>query len=170
MDENERTESIRQLQRALRTLHKNGSDIPEVKEDGIFGAETTAAVKAFQKSAGMEQTGEVDFRTWKNIMNETRASIDRITPPLPITPFVSDEASTAAPGEHTWAVYFAQVMLNAISVEYSGCDDVEINGTNSGATTEALKQIQRTAGISTCDGTLDKKTWNVLASMFEFVL
>lgn len=103
-------------------------------------------------------------------MNETRACIDRITPPLPITPFVSNEASTAAPGEHTWAVYFAQVMLNAISVKYSGYDDVEINGTNSGATTEALKQIQRTAGISTCDGTLDKKTWNVLASMFEFVL
>ena len=37
MDENERTESIRQLQRALRTLHKNGSDIPEVKEDGKIG-------------------------------------------------------------------------------------------------------------------------------------
>ena len=41
MDENERTESVRQIQRALRTLHKNGSDIPEIKEDGIFGSETT---------------------------------------------------------------------------------------------------------------------------------
>lgn len=170
MDENERAESIRQVQRALRTLHKNGSDIPEVKEDGIFGEETAAAVKAFQQNAGMEPTGEVDYQTWKNIMNETRAGIEKISPPLPITPFVSDEASSAKPGEHTWSVYFAQLMLNIISVRYSGYDDVEINGTNSGTTTEALRQIQRAGNISTRDGTLDKKTWNVIASMFEFVL
>lgn len=170
MDENERTESVRQIQRALRTLHKNGSDIPEIKEDGIFGIETTSAVKAFQRNTGMEQTGDVDYQTWKNIMNETRSSIDRITPPLPITPFISDEASSARPGEHTWAVYFAQLMLNVISVKYSGYDDVEINGTNSGTTTEAFKQVQRAGNISTRDGTLNKKTWNVIVSMFEFVL
>ena len=90
MNENERTESIKQVQRALRTLSKNGDDIPEVKEDGIFGSETTEAVRAFQRNAGMNQTGVVDYRTWEKIMNETRASIDKITPPLPITPFISD--------------------------------------------------------------------------------
>ena len=52
MNENERTESIKQVQRALRTLSKNGDDIPEVKEDGIFGSETTEAVRAFQRNAG----------------------------------------------------------------------------------------------------------------------
>ena len=61
-------------------------------------------------------------------------------------------------------------MLNVISVKYSGYDDVEINGTNSGATTEAFRQIQRIGNISTRDGTLDKKTWNTIASIFEFVL
>ena len=170
MNENERTESIKQVQRALRTLSKNGDDIPEVKEDGIFGSETTEAVRAFQRNAGMNQTGVVDYRTWEKIMNETRASIDKITPPLPLSPFISDEASSAKPDEHTWSVYFAQLMLNVISVKYSGYDDVEINGTNSGATTEAFRQIQRIGNISTRDGTLDKKTWNTIASIFEFVL
>ena len=40
--------NIRQIQRALRILHKNLEDIPVVFEDGIFGEETEKAVKAFQ--------------------------------------------------------------------------------------------------------------------------
>ena len=168
MSENEHKENIKQIQNALRVIYKNGGDIPEIKADGIYGSETAEAVRTFQKNTEIEETGEVDYQTWKRIMNEARKGLGKISPPLPITPFVSDEQSKAAPGEHNWAVYFAQLMLNVISVRYTGYDDVEINGTNSGATTEAFRQIQLAGNITDGDGTLDKRTWNTIASVFEF--
>jgi peptidoglycan hydrolase-like protein with peptidoglycan-binding domain len=36
----------------------------KIDDDGIFGPLTEAAVRAFQKRAGMRPTGEVDVRTW----------------------------------------------------------------------------------------------------------
>src|SRR4051812_41673037 len=36
----------------------------EIPDDGTFGPQTRAAVRDFQKSVGLEQTGEVDVKTW----------------------------------------------------------------------------------------------------------
>lgn len=168
MSDNNRKESVRQLQRALRLLYKNGSDIPEITEDGIFGKETTAAVAAFQRNEGLEQSGVVDFDTWTNIMTKAQGIIERISPPLAIAPFISEEKSGAERGKHTWAVYFAQIILKVLAEKYCGFDGVEINGTNDGATTRALMQAQRVGNITDADGTLNKKTWNILAVLFEF--
>lgn len=169
MNDNGRKESVRQLQRALRIIYKNGSDIPEVMEDGIFGKETTAAVTAFQKNVGIEQSGTVDFDTWTNIMTEAQKIIERISPPLSIMPFISDAKSKAQKGEHTSAVYFAQIILKVLAERYYGFDGVEINGINDGTTTKALMQVQKVGNIESANGTLDKRTWDILAILFEFV-
>jgi Meckel syndrome type 1 protein len=36
----------------------------EIPEDGVFGPQTKAAVRDFQKSAGLATTGDVDVKTW----------------------------------------------------------------------------------------------------------
>ena len=48
------------LQRLLR--EKRSADVPM---DGVYGASTTAAVKAFQAHSGLAQTGSVDSATWR---------------------------------------------------------------------------------------------------------
>lgn len=39
-----------------------------VKSDGLFGANTDNAVKAYQKKVGLPQTGATDGNTWKKIL------------------------------------------------------------------------------------------------------
>ena len=49
----DRSATVAKLQHALRVV-----------EDGIFGPITEAAVRAFQKRAGLRASGDVDVRTW----------------------------------------------------------------------------------------------------------
>ncbi|MGI6239924.1 MAG: peptidoglycan-binding domain-containing protein [Christensenellales bacterium] len=44
--------------------------------DGIFGAETKAALQKFQKDAGMDATGECDAATWAALEGKTQAKED----------------------------------------------------------------------------------------------
>ena len=67
---NEEQFNIRQIQRALRILHKNNEDIPVVYEDGIFGEETEKAVIAFQLQNNLSATGVVDYETWFLLMKK----------------------------------------------------------------------------------------------------
>ncbi len=42
-----------------------------VSIDGVYGNKTANAVKKYQKSRGLEETGQVDYKTWETIINET---------------------------------------------------------------------------------------------------
>ena len=53
-------EAVKQLQTALQKL---GYELPKYGIDGLFKAETEAAVKAFQEAQGLEVTGIVDEKT-----------------------------------------------------------------------------------------------------------
>jgi len=57
------SKAIRNIQAIL---NNNGFDAGE--PDGLMGAKTTAAIKAFQSSIGMEPTGEVDDRLVKELL------------------------------------------------------------------------------------------------------
>ena len=67
--------NIRQIQRALRILHKNGEDIPIVYEDGIFGPETEKGIIAFQSQNDIPANGIVDYETWVRLMEKANEYI-----------------------------------------------------------------------------------------------
>jgi peptidoglycan hydrolase-like protein with peptidoglycan-binding domain len=89
--------NIRQIQRALRILHKNGEDIPIVYEDGIFGEETERGIIAFQAQNGLSPNGIVDYDTWVLLMEKANEYIRKNAEPFPIFPYVSDEESSVLP-------------------------------------------------------------------------
>lgn len=60
------------------TLEKAGFEIG--RADGRFGSRTEAAVKAFQKSVGLEQTGVVNGKTWKQLTKSWFAAKDGTSP------------------------------------------------------------------------------------------
>lgn len=62
-----RGDKVRQMQEQLDTIAAVYSSIPRIAADGIFGANTRAAVEAFQGIFGLPKTGQVDFKTWYKI-------------------------------------------------------------------------------------------------------
>ena len=55
---------IREIQNWLRALAFSDERIPLIAVDGIYGPETTQAVRAFQEITGLPATGTVDKATW----------------------------------------------------------------------------------------------------------
>ncbi len=169
MKGNDYSNSVRQIQQSLRIISKNEEKIPEVFVDGIFGNETAAAVKAYQKDRGFEPNGIVDNETWDSLNESANKHSANTDHPFPIVPFI-DTVSIAKAGERRRSVYFVQLMFREISKKYCGFDDIELDGINDGTTLESIKTVQRCADIDNEDGTLDKATWDIIAQLFELTI
>ena len=61
---------VEQLQFMLEVLAQFADEIPHLTIDGIFGPRTRQAVLAFQRWAGLEQTGQVGDVTWDRLYDE----------------------------------------------------------------------------------------------------
>ena len=79
--------AIYELQDALEQILTSRGFPGVVYPDGIFGPETTEAVRMFQKMEGLPQTGEVDRTLWDLIQTRLTELIEqgRIQP-LPVFP------------------------------------------------------------------------------------
>lgn len=60
-------QKVRQLQEQLNLIGVYYNSIPALSVDGIYGEQTAAAVKAFQKIFNLPQSGITDFPTWYTI-------------------------------------------------------------------------------------------------------
>ena len=58
---------VLQMQEQLNRIRQNYPAIPYITLDGIFGQQTAAAVRVFQRVFGLPRTGVVDFPTWYEI-------------------------------------------------------------------------------------------------------
>lgn len=60
-------EPVITIQEQLDRIRKNYPALPQITVDGIFGENTSAAVKAFQDIFNLNPTGIVDYPTWYKI-------------------------------------------------------------------------------------------------------
>jgi peptidoglycan hydrolase-like protein with peptidoglycan-binding domain len=128
--------AVRDLQEALKAL---GHDPGPV--DGVFGATTEAAVKAFQQAKGIAVDGIVGRVTWINV-----DEADQSEPVLKI-------GSTGLP------VRRAQKRMSLVGFEVGGVD-----GRYGTQTEAAVKQLQQQAGINV-DGVVGPQTWSVIDAL-----
>jgi peptidoglycan hydrolase-like protein with peptidoglycan-binding domain len=128
--------AVKDLQEALKVLGHDPGPI-----DGVFGARTESAVKAFQQQREITADGIVGRVTWINI----------------------DEADQSEPvlriGSIGLPVRRLQSRMSAVGFDTNGVD-----GRFSPKTEQAVKQLQQQANLVT-DGIVGPRTWAVVAAL-----
>ena len=127
---------VRDLQQALKTLGHDPGAI-----DGVFGASTESAVKAFQQAREIPADGIVGRVTWINI----------------------DEADQSEPvlrmGSSGLPVRRLQSRMSAVGFDIGGVD-----GRFGAKTEQAVKQLQQQAELG-ADGVVGAKTWAIVDAL-----
>ena len=128
--------AVRDLQQTLKALGYNPGPI-----DGVFGAATEAAVKAFQQARGITADGIVGKVTWINI-----DEADQSEPVLKL-------GSTGLP------VRRAQKRMSLVGYDMGGVD-----GRYGTRTEAAVKKLQQQRGLAV-DGVVGPQTWSIIDSL-----
>ena len=153
------------LQYYLGYLSEFYSSIPSVSIDGIFGASTSAAVRAAQRELGLTPDGVVGEETWKRIYDAYIGIVSTI--PLKYT------EGNAIPfpgvflriGVEDDAVRILQEYLNYISGFISEIPSVNPTGYFGTRTQEAVTAFQNYYGIEPT-GVVGPVTWGGITSLY----
>ncbi len=160
---------VEKIQEYLNRIATNFPAIPKVTPDGKFGPTTATAVKAFQKSQNLSQTGVVDKATWNKLsfiyvavtkLAELTSEGQRIgigaNPP----------SSVIRQGARGKDVVELQFLINAISAYYNSIPSVLQDSSFGSATTDAVKAFQGQFGL-TADGIVGPATWKKLYEVYK---
>ena len=148
-------------------LHEIAAVTPQVRTvlpGGRFTADTAAAVRSFQKYAGLPVTGKADLATWNAVVAAYRRAALALTPPV-IAPIWEISQQVNA-GEENSHVYLAQAMLLALSRKLGGFTPPQVTGRLDTATAAALGWLQGRCSLKPT-GMLDGATWRALSALYR---
>lgn len=164
--ETDRRNHIREVQQFLRGISQLNPKIPEVFADGIFGKETVEAVKAFQLEYGLPVTGEVDLRTWNELVRQFDAVELRFNvKPVPLEIFPQNDGSFGL-GDAGTVVLAIELMLDTISENYSNIPQTDRMGVFNERTENSVMEFQKRSGMER-NGRVNRETWDILANTFN---
>ena len=152
---------VRSLQTMLRVLAQVDDRQPSVIPDGIYGAQTTAAVSAFQRNRGLAPTGIADQDTWDALVAAYEPALILVGEAEPIAVIFEPNEVIAAGQSHP-NLYLAQGMLSVLSQVYGSITPPELTGTLDMATGQSLAAFQKLNDLPET-GELDRITWQRLA-------
>ncbi len=158
--DDQRRDHIRELQEYLRALSATDERYPLLGVDGIFGPETTEAVRVFQQTTDSPVTGTVQRADWERIVREYGNLLLQIVPARAIAPFPYP-TFVLKPGSRDPLVYILQVMLGAI-----GAGPLAVTGVYDAATENAVRAQQIAADLLPT-GEVDRITWDYLAALYN---
>ncbi len=166
----QRRSHIYDLQRFLRRIEQEQGYPQPLTPDGIFGPETEAGVKDFQRRNGLPITGTADYETWTLIFNQYLALRPGDTMPATVLFFPTGMDGKLAPGNRGIPVLALQMLLNTPVTHYANLTPIPLTGEYDAATANAVSKAQRSFRLAET-GTTDRATWDALAllhnSLFE---
>ena len=154
---------IMDIQRYLRLISTVYPTVPQVAQDGVYGQETTLAIREFQRANDREPTGIVDYDTWELL----RLTYDLITA-LNRTDIrgVNFPADYTVDGQNEDEyTHYISIMLNRLSSIFNNIPNVNLGDKYDENTTEAIKEFQRISGLNP-NGVTDKQTWQKLTDVY----
>ena len=152
---------IRSLQTMLRTIASVEPNQINVMPDGIYGSQTAAAVRSFQRRQGLNPTGIVDQATHERLVQEyERAYIEaQKAQPVQVT---LEPGQVLRRGERNNHIFLVQSMLTVLHLLDPRIPRPPHTGVMDPATAEAVAGFQTIAGLPPT-GEVDKRTWKDLA-------
>ncbi len=157
------TEPVREIQTYLLEMAYADDRIPKVTIDGHYGDTTRDAVKAFQRTEGMDETGIVDFETWV-LLHSRHSTAQTARTETSAFPFTSDFDLHL--GETGLAVIVLQALLAEFASIYPNVVRPAITGQFGLTTADAVRSVQRNYGLR-ADGTVSVGLWNRMTRDYE---
>ena len=162
--------SVVVVQASLNRISQNYPSIPKISPvDGIFGAQTEAAVRRFQEVFDLEPDGVVGKATWYALvriytavtsLSELRSQGQR---------FYSISWATTNPinrGDTGVKVEHLQYMLSVLSAYIPEIPPVTVDGIFGSATENAVLAAQRRFGLPQT-GVVNAETWDGIYEQFS---
>ena len=137
--------------------------------DGVFGPETTQAVRSFQSYYGLPVTGIVNVNTW-NVLNRIYSETVEFLP--------EDYAGGLAKlypgyflseGMSGQSVRDLQTYLALIGENYDAIPVIPVTGYFGSQTRNAVEAFQSAFGLEP-SGAVGPITWNTIASQYDFLI
>ena len=138
--------------------------IPAITKDGIYGRNTEDAVRQFQRTFGLTETGTVTPLIWNALYQVYLNIINSITPSLPNQGFPGRDLRRGDSGEN---VKLMQTYLNAIARRYTTIPVVTVDGIFGGDTENAVLAFQRAVRLNPT-GVIDVSTWERIVELYNF--
>ena len=135
--------------------------------DGSFGPNTEAAVKSFQTTYGLPNTGIVDRVTWDRMENVYNSFVSRIDFNYDlgrILPFPGRIIGEGAEGND---VRVLQEYLNYISNTYPEIPKTTPDGIYGPGTAEQIKAFKRVFGLPGDSVRVNAPLWNSISSIYD---
>jgi len=160
--------NVFELQKFLQKISETDSDIPFLNTDGIYGDETTEAVRKFQQTRNLPQTGLADFETWDLIFNEYQDLIKLTDTALPFHVYPIDIYEIKL-GDSGDAVVVIQLLLNKFASKYNNLKTVNVTGKYNNETSDAVKNFQ-SINMLEPSGIVNRPTWNEMVNLYRAFL
>ncbi len=159
---------VRAIQYFLDFVGQYVNTIPRVTVDGIYGANTEAAVRAFQETYALPITGVLNEVTWARLYNAYLgfvSSIDLSDRENGIIPF---PGQVLVPGSTGEAVSILQEYLNYIGTTYTQIPPLTVDGSYGAATESAVIAFQELFGLDSIrPGVVGAALWDQIADVYE---
>lgn len=160
--------NVKRIQFYLSVASQFDSRVPNVAVDGIFGAATTNAVKAFQATVNLAQDGIVGPATWSalyNTFNSIETDIAR-----PSVDWIGQfPGFNLKLGDRGNEVRLAQFYLTIASNFYPTIPAVNPDGIFGTATLNAVIAFQNRFNLA-ADGVIGKATWDKMYEVYSAIV
>ena len=166
LSEGDTGSEVFELQYLLALVGSYNEELPVITPDGIFGPSTKSAVEAFQRSYGLNVTGNVGFTTWDQLY---RAYVG-ILNSLPEGYF--DSSTLPYPGSVLRAgstgpyVEALQEYLNYIGNTYTEIPKIAVDGVYGPSTENAVRIFEGIKGFNQ-SGIVSSRLWNAITEEYR---
>ena len=154
--------AVRELQFYLYLMSAYESSIPSVSIDGQFGSATEAAVRAYQRFAGLTVDGVVGRTTWNSLYS--KASTLRTSGPVVTLERLPYPGTPLTVGSESSAVLYYNVLLQRIAYYFDSVENPPLSDLYSEETAATTRSVQELLDLP-ATGVVDAETWTAVEAL-----